>query len=179
MAKPEAGFLIVRVAGRLHGLPVAAVREVLRVLPLTGGFSAAVPGLLGMAQLRGELVPVLELAELLEIPAPAGEEKSRRLVRVELNQQGAARRVAFAVDAVLGVYRLSADRLETIALPGGARQQWGAFDAGFAQLLEAGGVLPEQVWAGLEQAGLEQAGLEQAAALASGTPSAGTVAGAG
>ena len=155
MVATEAGFLIVRVAGRLYGFPVGAVCEVLRVPALLGGFSATVPGLLGMAQLRGELVPVLELAELLEIPPGVVEAGLRRVVRMELAQDkdGATRRVGFAVDAVLGVYRLAAEKLEAIALPGGEMQRWGKFDVGFAQMLERGGVVSEELLEALAGAG--------------------------
>ena len=57
---------------------------------------------------------------------------------------------ALAVDAVPGLRRVEPDSLQAIALPGGAQQQWGTFDGGFAQLINAAGLLPPELWAELD-----------------------------
>jgi purine-binding chemotaxis protein CheW len=134
-------YLVLRVADSFCALPVTQVAEVLRPQSLTAD-SRSVPGLLGLARLRGEPVPVFSLAQLLGLgsaAAPAGELASPRLVSVRL----AGRAVALLVDEVVGLQVLSANQLTTIHLPGGREQQVGQFDDAFARLIELSGLLPQ------------------------------------
>lgn len=73
------GLLVLRLGGESHGLPVAAVREVLSrpqvtPLPLAPSFLA------GLLNLRGEIVAALDLRALLGIE-PAGEAGCAVVVR--------------------------------------------------------------------------------------------------
>jgi purine-binding chemotaxis protein CheW len=86
--------VIARVGERRCAIPIAHVVETLRpaaVEPLAG----APPSVLGTATIRGELVPVVDLARLLGV---TGGEPTRF---VTIDADG--RRVALAVDEVLGV----------------------------------------------------------------------------
>ncbi|MCR0981492.1 chemotaxis protein CheW [Roseomonas populi] len=74
-----AGALTVRVAGEAYALPAPAVREVLRPVPLTR-VPHAPPGLLGLASLRGAVLPVLSLARLLGRDEPAPSPAARVVV---------------------------------------------------------------------------------------------------
>jgi purine-binding chemotaxis protein CheW len=98
-------MVVCRVGQRLCGLPVGAVIETMRVLPIEP-VAAAPAFVLGLAIIRGEPVPVVDAAQLLG----AASSIHARFVTLRLG----TRRVALAVDGVLGVHRLAADAL---ALP--------------------------------------------------------------
>ena len=129
-------FLIVRVAGRLWALALTSVVETLRTPRLSAGTQAGVPALMGTAVARGELCAVLDLGMLLGF-AEAGPRSRAVLTRL------AGGHVLLAVDEVLGVQSLEPAALTTLALPGGVEQRTGRFDIGFAQLVEAGGLIDE------------------------------------
>lgn len=73
------GVLAVTVAGEFFALPAAAVREVLRPLPLTR-VPQAPPALLGLANLRGRVLPVLSLAGLMGLRAEEASPAARVVV---------------------------------------------------------------------------------------------------
>lgn len=150
MAAP---FLIVRARSRLYALPVTQVVQMLRMPALVmegtrlGGGNVA--GWLGVATLRGQQVVVLDLAALLELAEAAGlpERAPARVVAVRMLE----RLVLLAVDDVIGVKTLAGGQLQKIALPGAQELEIGSFDEGFARMLDAGGLLDEQVLQEMEQ----------------------------
>lgn len=92
-----AEFVSVRVGGTEFGIPVERVREVLRVPVLTRlPFPPA--GILGVAGVRGTIVPVMDLGERL-LGRPSA--RDGRLVIVEDPASGGE--VALLVDAVPGL----------------------------------------------------------------------------
>lgn len=96
-------FLTFRVEDRLYALPAEEVAEVIR-MPALARVPHAPKGLLGVANLRGAVLPVAGLRGLLGRPeAPA----SRALVL-----DGAAP-VALAVDSVEALVTIEGDRIET------------------------------------------------------------------
>ena len=96
-------FLTFRVEDRLYALPAEEVAEVIR-MPALARVPHAPKGLLGVANLRGAVLPVAGLRGLLGRPeAPA----SRALVL-----DGAAP-VALAVDTVEALVSIESDRIET------------------------------------------------------------------
>jgi purine-binding chemotaxis protein CheW len=102
----------VRVGGEEYAFPVAAVREVAElddVVPVPGAGSAV----LGVRNLRGQVLPVLDLAALLEIPRA---DAPTKLVVVE----GASGQAGVAVDAIVGVSTLPAatEAVESSSLAG-------------------------------------------------------------
>ena len=133
-------YLIVRTRGRLCALPVSQVVEAMR-LPALAAVASDAPGSRGTTLLRGELVAVLDLGALLgftEAGSPAN-----RAVAVRLGKGLDEHCALLAVDELIGVTTLEHDRLMQIALPGGVELPMGRFDAGFAQLIDASGLLAE------------------------------------
>jgi chemotaxis signal transduction protein len=87
----------VRVADEHYALPVADVLEVAElgdVTPVPGARAAV----LGVRNLRGQVLPVVDLATLFELPQPDPE-------RIVIAEHGALR-AGFAVDSVAGVEQL-------------------------------------------------------------------------
>ena len=87
------GVLTVLVSGRTVSLPAGDVTEIVRTRPLTRVPNAP-PGLLGLANLRGTVLPVVSLATLLG-DQPVAPSRSQRVVVA-----GRGERVGFLVDAV-------------------------------------------------------------------------------
>ena len=134
----SADWLVCRAGAGLCALPLGPIVEIMRVLPIEP-VAAPPPGLRGLSLIRGVPVPVLDLAALMgESGAPAG-----RLVTATLS----GRKIAFAVDAVLGVRRLDpalADELPPL-LRDSARDAVaaiGTLDAELLFLLETGKLVP-------------------------------------
>ena len=106
--------MLVRVAGASYALPVAAVREIVRLPAVT-----RVPGLpafvAGLANVRGRVLAVIDLRPLLHLEAPRGE----RLVILDggTTPTGGRAIAGLVVDAALNLARLPAGNLE--ALPPG------------------------------------------------------------
>jgi len=95
------GHLLVRAGATVCALPVAAVRRVLRPLPLHP-LPGAGPALRGLAEYAGEPLPVLDLARLLA--APPGGAAACPVTVVAWAGEGAGRElVGLAADAALAV----------------------------------------------------------------------------
>jgi chemotaxis signal transduction protein len=93
------GYLLIRAGGDRYGLPIGDVVEVVddaATEPVPGGL----PAVLGVARIRGRMVPVIHLGALLTDCAPS--ERERRTVVVT---RCGARRVAFEVDDADAVVR--------------------------------------------------------------------------
>ncbi len=85
---------------RLHGLWFAAPRDDVRevsVMPKLTRIPGAKPWLLGVANVRGNLLPVTDLAQMLGLPRPVESRNQRVLV---LNADGVP--AGFLVDEVAG-----------------------------------------------------------------------------
>jgi chemotaxis signal transduction protein len=103
-------YVRMRVGGSEFALSVAHVREIARL-----GEIAPVPGageaVLGVRNLRGQVLPVFDLAALLEV-AEAGHRE-----RIVVAEEG-GHRVGFAIDAVTDVAELDDDDVRVIDVPG-------------------------------------------------------------
>jgi purine-binding chemotaxis protein CheW len=140
--------LICQVATRACALPLELVIETMRPLPIEP-IAGAPPFLAGLAIVRGEPMPVVDAARLLG----AGEGQPRRFVTLRAGQ----RRIALAVDAVLGVRTLAADELSALpamagAVAGETVTAIGSLDAQLVVVLEAARLVPEAVFSLMEQA---------------------------
>lgn len=143
----QRSYLLVQCRSWHCALPLTEVVETMRPLPLQS--VAGVPRfVLGLSLIRGELIPVVDLARILG--AEGGEERGAeggRLVVVRT----AERRLALAVDAVLRV--LPPELAEGCKVAPLLRQALPAEVAALAVLdgaalavLESVNVLPEGAW---------------------------------
>jgi len=141
--------LVCRVLTRLCALPLEHVSETMRPLavePLSG-----VPApVVGVAIIRGAPLPVVDVACVL-----AGKESHpTRFVTVNVG----ARRVALAVDAVIGVRSIPTEALNDLPpLLKDANTDViaaiGTLDAQLLVVLRSARLVPETVWSALEASG--------------------------
>jgi purine-binding chemotaxis protein CheW len=119
-------FLTFRANGQLYALSADKVAEVIR-LPEVARVPQAPKGLLGLANLRGDILPVASLRGLLGVDEAAASATSDRAIVLE----GAAP-VALAVDGVDALVTIDAGKIETrqaeLAMKPGERLE-GAFAA--------------------------------------------------
>jgi purine-binding chemotaxis protein CheW len=102
----DAGLLLIcRVQTRLCGLPLEHVLEIMRPLP-TEPVAGAAHFVRGLAVIRGAPVPVVDTARLLGAEGAQAD----RFVTVNAGE----RRVALAVDSVLGVRAVPAGSLREL-----------------------------------------------------------------
>jgi purine-binding chemotaxis protein CheW len=137
--------LLVRTGGRLCGLPVEAVAETMRPLPVSP--VAGTPAFVrGISIVRGEPVPVVDLAALL---GGTVEFAPTRFIAV----RAGPRRAALAVASVVGVARLDPDAARTMPLVrdacGGALESLRARDEDLLVVLGSARVVPEEASAAL------------------------------
>ncbi len=107
-------------AGEPYGLPVASVQEVLRMVELTPVPHAPFP-VLGVFNLRGRVVPLLDLRARLELPAAPPGDASRVLVL-----DARARSIGLLVDSVDRVFKLALSAVEAAPAEAGeaVRGSW-------------------------------------------------------
>lgn len=99
----ELEVLVFELAGGLYGVNVAKVREVVRGQTPTASPGTR-PGVLGMVNMRGELIPIVDLKAQLGLGlADAERIASHRIIVTEFN----GRRTGFIVDAVDQIRRMS------------------------------------------------------------------------
>jgi purine-binding chemotaxis protein CheW len=149
MQEQRESALLCRVRGLLCALPLDHVEETMR--PMAVEPIAGVPAFLqGLAVVRGSAVPVVDAALLL------GGDGSRptRFVTVKAGQ----RRIALAVDAVIGIKAISARSLEALPLlfQGShldAVSAIGTLDSELMLVLHSARLLPEDAWAAIDADG--------------------------
>ncbi|HXK19467.1 MAG TPA: chemotaxis protein CheW [Polyangiaceae bacterium] len=95
------------VAGSAYGIAVADVQEVVGYRPPTRVFHAP-PALAGITSLRGEVLPVIDLGQLLHGGGEARPDAPEPRVVVVRERTGSRRRVGLKVDALLGLREVSA-----------------------------------------------------------------------
>jgi purine-binding chemotaxis protein CheW len=105
-------FIAFTLEGETYAVPVIALREIVRVPPLTE-IPRAEAALLGVMNLRGEVLPVYDIKPKLQLAAaprqnPAAAPRSARVLVVR-SEQGDA---GLFVDAVTGVVRLRPSTIE-------------------------------------------------------------------
>jgi purine-binding chemotaxis protein CheW len=101
-----ARFLTFRVDAQLYALRSDQVSEVIRV-PVVARIPQAPSALLGLANLRGSVLPVAGLRELLKKPAAADSESTRAIV-LDIGPP-----VALVVDSVETLESVNAEQIET------------------------------------------------------------------
>ncbi|MBN9519071.1 chemotaxis protein CheW [bacterium] len=134
--------LLTRVGSRSYALPLAGVVECFRPLSVEA-VAGAPPFLLGLSVVRGEPVPVVDLAVLMgNGGVPPG-----RYVLARLGE----RRVALAVEEVVGVCKLDADVLRDLppllrSADAEAVTAVGVRDDQLLFLLRPARVVPDDLW---------------------------------
>jgi purine-binding chemotaxis protein CheW len=98
----DSGVICVEVAGSAYGIAVADVQEVVSYRTPTRVFHAP-PALAGITSLRGEVLPVIDLSELLHGEGETRVAAADPRVVVVRERTGARRRVGLKVDALLGL----------------------------------------------------------------------------
>jgi purine-binding chemotaxis protein CheW len=142
-------MLVCRVQGRLCALPVAHVVETMRPLPVEP-LGATAPFVKGLSLIRGAPVPVVDAATLL------GSEASSPASRFVVIRAG-DRRVALAVEAVVGIRDIPAASLQSLppllrASGAATVAEVGALDAELLVVLGASRLLPDETWDALRDA---------------------------
>jgi purine-binding chemotaxis protein CheW len=104
--------MCVSVGPASYGLPLENVQEVIGVRALTRVFHAP-SALAGIINLRGEVLPILDLPVLLNSEAPASQLSDARIVVVR-EVSGLKRRAGLRVDALLGLLDVPASGLSAV-----------------------------------------------------------------
>lgn len=140
--------LIVVSAGRACAVPLGHVREILRPLPIEP-FRTTASFVLGLSVVRGQSIPVVDLALLLG--GEGAVSSSARYVTLKLD----GRDVVLSVERVVGVRELRAEQLQ--ALPGlvdcgasGLIDALTTHDGELLRVLRTASVLPLEAWAALQ-----------------------------
>ncbi|HID56815.1 TPA: purine-binding chemotaxis protein CheW [Candidatus Poribacteria bacterium] len=99
-------FVSFNLDGEKFGVDILSVREIVRMQPITR--LPNVPDFIeGVINLRGEIIPVIDLRKRLGMP-PGETDKKNRIMVVELGDK----RVGLAVDAVSRVLKVNEDEIE-------------------------------------------------------------------
>jgi len=111
----RAEFLAFRMAEEIYAVPIAYVKEILKLPPLTE-VPRAPADVMGVISVRGRIVTVRDLRRRLRL-AEAEPSRRSRILLAELapEQGGTGERVGLFVDEVLHVYRLSEQEMESAA----------------------------------------------------------------
>lgn len=104
-------WLRVVAAGDSYALELLCVQEVVRLAPIVA-MRGAVPAILGAMNLRGRIVPVIDLAAWLQVGRAVRDDRSRIVVVERADEL-----IGLLVDAVEDVVTLGRDRVEP-PLPG-------------------------------------------------------------
>ncbi|MGE0431770.1 MAG: chemotaxis protein CheW [Planctomycetota bacterium] len=148
-----------RVGEMLCAIPVGMVGETLRPLPVRevpGAASSDLPFLLGVARVRGEATPVIDLACLL-----GGRSRTDSYGRfVTVRPPGQRRCAVLAVDEVVDIRRLGAADPSGDTLPpllslvaAHAVERMSRLDRDFVLVLDSARLVPDSVWAASDAEG--------------------------
>jgi purine-binding chemotaxis protein CheW len=151
--------LLCRIGDRLLAVPLLNVVETMRPLPVES-FPGTSRFILGVATIRGAVVPVIDVEALtggaVAVPDP-GSDRHDRFVTIAF----AGRTVALAVDAVIGVQTLDAATLDALPplLDSVDRELFaaiGTLDAELLVVLDTAHLVSDSVWAALGEPANEQ-----------------------
>jgi purine-binding chemotaxis protein CheW len=141
-ASSSISALLLRAGKRTCALNVLHVVEIMRPLPVEE--VAHTPGFVqGLSMIRGAPTPVVSLGSLL---AGSGGAPTRFVV-----VRAGERRVALAVEEVLGVFELDPGRLQALpplaqSAAAGTLEAVGALDARLLLVLNSAHIVPDEVW---------------------------------
>jgi purine-binding chemotaxis protein CheW len=99
-------FLTFRLAGNLYALPAEYVLEVIHI-PAVARVPHGPPSLLGIANLRGTVLPLVGLRELLGLATASAAEAATKAIVLDTGAP-----LALAVESVEGLVAIAEDRIE-------------------------------------------------------------------
>jgi purine-binding chemotaxis protein CheW len=105
-AEQELQLVTFRLANEEYGLPITKVQEINRLVPVTK-LPKTPPFMEGIINLRGRIIPVIDLRKRFDMPVTDHDEDTRIII-VEISGQI----VGVTVDAVTEVVRLSTANIE-------------------------------------------------------------------
>ena len=105
-AEQELQLVTFRLANEEYGLPITKVQEINRVVPVTK-LPQTPPFMEGIINLRGRIIPVIDLRKRFTMLAAAHDDETRIII-VEISGQT----VGVTVDAVKEVVRLNTGNIE-------------------------------------------------------------------
>jgi purine-binding chemotaxis protein CheW len=148
-------YLICRSDDKLCALPLRHVAETMRALPIEA-LPAMPEFLLGAAIVRGEVMPVVDAAALLSTDGKRRGLVSRFITLKLGTEHDGDRRIALAVDAVLGVRMLERNIASGIApLLSDAQQRLidavAMLDSELLLVLQAAHLISDNVWQRLDE----------------------------
>lgn len=140
-------WLLVRAGGQLCALPLEHVDETMRPQPVRA-VAGVPPFVRGVAMIRGLPVPVVDAASAIgQVEASSD---GTRFVSLKI----AERRVALAVDEVIGVRQINHSYLADVPplLAGTSANivAIGALDSELLMVLRSGKLVPETTWTAIE-----------------------------
>jgi purine-binding chemotaxis protein CheW len=118
MVSQEGKYLISILEGEEYGIGILNVKQIIRMRPITS--VPRTPGFIkGVINLRGKIIPVIDLRLRFGMPARGYTERTCIIV-VEINAQTCRLQIGVAVDAVSEVLTIKAEGIEA-APPYGSR----------------------------------------------------------
>ncbi len=97
---PEAGkYLVFTLSGERYAVPVLAVREILRLCPITP-VATMPPHIRGVINLRGRVIPLVDLRVRFGLPASPDHDRTCIIVTQVASAAGGRRPYAVVVDGV-------------------------------------------------------------------------------
>lgn len=141
MDRSELILLVCRAGEQACGIPVGHVHEICRPLRLEAA-PGAPAGVSGIAMLRGQATPVLDLGWVLS-GRPL--DSARRWIRLRVGE----RAVALAASAVSGLRAVPAadfQALPPVLSGSGARQSYALLDRELVAVLDASRAVPPELW---------------------------------
>jgi purine-binding chemotaxis protein CheW len=108
---PEAGkYLVFTLSSERYAVPVLAVREIIRLCPITP-VATMPPHIRGVINLRGRVIPLIDLRVRFGLPAPPDHDRTCIIVTQVAAAAGGKRPYAVVVDGVEEVASYTADEL--------------------------------------------------------------------
>lgn len=98
-AAPPGKYLTFTLADEAYGVPVVAVREIIRLCPITP-VATMPPHVRGVINLRGKVIPLIDLRVRLGLPAQADHDRTCIIVARVAAAGGGGRPYAVVVDSV-------------------------------------------------------------------------------
>jgi purine-binding chemotaxis protein CheW len=103
----SAKYLTFLLAGETYGVPVLAVREIIRLCPITS-VAGMPPHVRGVINLRGRVIPLVDLRVRFGLPAAADHDRTCIIVAQVAAAAGGTRPYAVVVDGVEEVAGIAA-----------------------------------------------------------------------